>query len=209
MKTLLLQGDSITDAGRDRDNDDRLGNGYPNILAGLLGTRHPGQVRCLNRGVSGNKVTDLYARSAGDIFRLHPDVLTILIGVNDVWHELGWGNGTSRKKFESVYRALLEEVRTLLPDTKILLLGAYVLKGSATARQWDVFSAETAARAEITRKLAQEFGLPFLPLQPLFDEAETKAPGSFWLADGVHPLAPGHALIAEALLPLVEEALEL
>jgi len=207
MKTVLLQGDSITDADRDRANDTRLGYGYATVLAGLLGARHPGSVRVINRGVSGNKVTDLYARTGGDFIRVKPDVLTVLIGVNDVWHELSWGNGTSREKFRRVYRDLLTELTGALPDTKIILLGAFVLKGAATEGAWAYFKEETAARAKITEELAEEFGLPFLSLQTVFDEAEKKAPAAFWLADGVHPIAPGSGLIAEAVLPLVEAAL--
>ena len=95
MKTILFQGDSITDAGRDRDDFYDLGKGYPVLVAGRLGLDAPGEFRFLNRGVSGDRIVDVYARMKRDILNLKPDVLTLLVGVNDVWHEFDQHNGVS------------------------------------------------------------------------------------------------------------------
>lgn len=197
MKTILFMGDSITDAGRDRENLCNLGKGYPALVAARLGLDAPGRYRFLNRGVSGDRVVDLYARMKRDILNLKPDVLSILVGVNDVWHELDFGNGVSTEKFKRVYGMLLAEIQEVLPDTRILLLEPYVLDGSGTHRYIDTFAAEVATRSRVVRELAEEFGLPFLPLQKPLEQLTQFAPGDYWLADGVHPNLPFHQYIAD------------
>ena len=119
MKTILFQGDSITDAGRSRENDENMGVGYPTMVAGELGYENPGEYRFLNRGISGNRSVDLYARIKSDIICLKPDVMSILIGVNDVWHELDSGNGVDGDKYFMIYSLLLKEIKEALPLTKI------------------------------------------------------------------------------------------
>lgn len=199
--TILFQGDSITDAGRARDNDAYRGNGYPTFISGTLGLQNPGRYTFLNRGISGDRVVDLYARWKKDCINLEPDILSILIGVNDVWHELSYQNGVEASKFELVLNLLLEETRTKLPNTKLILLEPFVLKGSATEEHWEYFSTEVALRAEAAKRVALAHNAIFVPLQKAFDDACTaEAPESHWLIDGVHPTAAGHALIAREWL---------
>ena len=119
MKTILFQGDSITDAGRSRDNDLERGIGYPTLVSAELGLKYPGEYKFINKGISGNRIVDLYARIKCDFINLKPDYLTILIGINDVWHEVGSRNGVDNKKFFKVYCDLIEEIKTMLPDIKI------------------------------------------------------------------------------------------
>ena len=145
MKTILFQGDSITDVGRVREDESSLGQGYPRMLAERLGYEYPGQFRYLNRGISGNRVVDLYARWKVDALNLKPDYLSILIGVNDVWHEIEAQNGVEAKKYEKIYTMLLEETLEALPDIKIILMEPFVLHGTGTDKAWDVFSQEVAA----------------------------------------------------------------
>ena len=95
MKTILFMGDSITDAGRCRTDDHLLGNGYATMTAGKIGVGYPGVYQCINRGISGNRSIDIYARMNEDILDLKPDFISILMGVNDVWHGLEAGNGVS------------------------------------------------------------------------------------------------------------------
>lgn len=200
-KTVLFQGDSITDTQRIRESSISLGSGYAMLIAATLGLEHPNEYRFLNRGIGGNRIVDLYSRIKVDLINLKPDYLSILIGVNDVWHEYTKQNGVSAKKFEMVYRLYLSEIREALPDCKILLLEPFVLPGSATETteeapgRWEFFSKEVPLRAEATRRLAAEFSLPSVPLQPLFDKALEKAPASYWLRDGVHPTTAGHEII--------------
>lgn len=201
MKTILFQGDSITDAKRDRENDNYLGSGYATMAAGQLGMEHPGEYRFLNRGISGNRVSDLYARIKRDIINLRPDYMSILIGVNDVWHEISSQNGLSQQKFEIIYDLLISEILEELPQLKIMILEPFVLPGTATEAiperpdRWDTFRAEVPLRAAAAKRIAQKYGLVYVPLQSCFDEACKTAPASDWLIDGVHPTAMGHELI--------------
>ncbi len=208
MKKILFQGDSITDADRSRGNRLSLGYGYPTQVAGLLGKEYPGQLEFVNLGISGNRVVDLYARIGEDFIEEAPDFITILIGINDVWHEFGARrNGIENPKFYKVYALLLEELRQKLPGTGVILLEPFVLRGPATDGKWGYFHDETAMRAASVRKLAETYGLTFVPLQSMFDAACEKAPAGYWLPDGVHPSAMGHGLIAEAVANALREKL--
>ena len=202
MKTILFQGDSITDAIRPRDGDGYLGSGYAFLVAADLGKRYGSELRVLNRGISGNRIVDLYARIKADLINLKPDVLSILIGINDVWHEIGHGNGVSVEKYERVYDWLLTEVKEALPEVRILILEPFVLQGHATEateekpERWEFFRTQTPLYAAAAKRLAEKHGTTFVPLQHLFDEACKLAEPAYWLHDGVHPTAMGHELIA-------------
>lgn len=197
MKTILFQGDSITDTTRNRENDADLGRGYPLLVAGRMGLDAPGKYRFLNRGISGNRIVDIYARIKRDILNLRPDVVSILVGVNDVLHELEYSNGVSVQKFEKIYGMLLEEIRESLPNTKILLMEPFVLKGTVTACHYDWFTEEVGTRAKIVQELAEKFGLPFLPLQQDLNDLAKQMPENYWLSDGVHPTINFHQHIAD------------
>lgn len=195
MKTILFQGDSITDAGRSREDDSNTGIGYPTLVKSELGFEYPNQFTWYNRGISGNRVVDLYARIKADIINLRPDIMSILIGVNDVWHELGSQNGVDAEKYFKVYSMLIEEIKEALPDVKIMILEPFVLKASATEENWEQFQTEVKKRAHKAKEIAEKYNLPFVSLQDKFDEALQVAPASYWLMDGVHPTAAGHELI--------------
>ena len=192
---ILFQGDSITDADRSREKEYKLGEGYPRLVEASLGFDHPAQYEFLNRGVSGNRVVDLYARIKKDLINLAPDVLSILIGVNDVWHEIAHQNGVDADKYFKIYCMLIEEVREALPDVKIIILEPFVLKAGATEARWEDFDAGVRKNAEMARKVAEKYGLCFVPLQEGFDNLCKQAPEAYWLRDGVHPTAKGHEFI--------------
>lgn len=208
MKKFLFQGDSITDAGRSREDDSNRGLGYPTLMAGDYLKNFPGKYEFVNRGISGNRIVDVYARIKKDIINLKPDYLSILIGVNDVWHEVGEQNGVAAPKFETVYSMLIEEIKEALPDVKIILLETFVLKGAATEAHWDYFKSEVALRAAATKRVAEKYDLTFVPLQAKFDEATKGINTSYWLADGVHPTVAGHQLIKDALCEAFEKIAE-
>lgn len=196
MKTILFQGDSITDAGRSREEDQvNLGLGYPTLVKAELGYENPAEYCFINRGISGNRIVDLYARIKIDFINVKPDVCSILIGVNDVWHEFGNQNGVDADKFEKIYSMLIEELKEVLPEIKIMILEPFVLKASATEAEWDGFSSEVYKRAEKAKAIAEKYNLTFVPLQEKFDEAMKLAPADYWLRDGVHPSSMGHELI--------------
>ncbi len=204
MKTVLFQGDSITDAGRIRDNEIDLGRGYPKLAAAQLGYDNPDTYTFFNRGISGNRIVDLYARMKKDILNLKPDYMSILIGVNDFWHELGDNNGVATDKFEKIYTMLLEEILAEQPGMKIFIMGAYVLPGLSTDEHYDRFRPEVEARAAAAKRVAEKFGLPFVDLQARFDTAYKIAEKGYWTKDGVHPTTFGHELIARAWIEAFE-----
>ncbi len=204
MKRILFQGDSITDAGRNREDDSNKGVGYPTVVAAKLGYEYPGEYEFLNRGISGNRVVDLLARIKVDMINLKPDYMSILIGINDVWHEVGCQNGISAEKYEELYNILIRDLLEALPDLKIMILEPFVLDAAATGEHWEYFHTETIKRAEAAKRIAEKYNLPFIPLQNRFDEACKLAPASYWLRDGVHPTSAGHELIARAWIETFE-----
>ncbi len=210
-KVILFQGDSITDAGRERDFDVIKGYGYPTFVTGKLGERYPGEYTFYNRGISGNRIVDVYARIKADIINLKPDYMSILIGVNDVWHEFGGKNGVDTEKFERIYCMLIEEVKAALPDIKFMILEPFVLHGAATDGKEDYpdkyadFRADVEAKAAAAKRVAEKYGITFVPLQKAFDEAAEKAPPSYWAWDGVHPTPMGHRIIERAWIAAFEE----
>lgn len=202
MKIFLFQGDSITDANR--EDDDRvncgLGNGYAlNVAEEFLKKENCG-LSFYNRGKSGDRVTDIYARIKEDIINLKPDYMSILVGVNDVSHELTMQCGVDEAKYEKIYSMLIEEVKDALPDIKFIILEPFVLKGTATVEMWEQFRYEVKRRADAAKRVAEKFNLCFVPLQNLFDEAVSDGVSENWSVDGIHPTAQGHQIIKEELL---------
>lgn len=204
-KLVLFQGDSITDCNRKREEWGCLGAGYAGMVAGELGAMYPYEYQFLNRGIGGNRIVDLHARVRRDMINLKPDYMSILIGVNDAWHEYTNQNGVDAVKFEKLYDMLIEELRRDLPDTKLMILEPFVLPGCKTdnneehPRRWEFFRDEVALRAQAAKRIAEKYDIPFVPLQDIFNAANADAPADgYWLLDGVHPSAAGHALIKKA-----------
>jgi len=202
--TVLFQGDSITDCGRERDaaagpnSGAGLGQGYPFLAAAeLLGSRPSDGLRFFNRGISGNRIVDLYARILSDTINLKPDVLSILIGVNDTWHGKSQSNGVPVPKYRRVYRDFLSEVRAALPGVKCVLGEPFVLRCGVVGDDW---IEEIDQRREVVAELSREFGAVLVPFQSVFDEAVKAAPPEYWAADGVHPTPAGHHLMAKCWL---------
>lgn len=201
MKRILFQGDSITDCGRSRENFDWIGEGYPVLVKAQLGFEQTEKYDFQNRGISGNRLIDVYARIKADIINLKPDYMSILIGVNDVWYEIDEHNGVDAEKYEKIYCMMIEEIKEALPDIKIMILEPFCLQGSATENtedepdRWNLFSSEVKKRAKKARIVAEKYGLAFVPLQEKFDDVAQNAGNEYWLRDGVHPSAMGHELI--------------
>ena len=213
-KVILFQGDSITDADRSYTCDAYHGRGYANMVQGQLGMECPGTYKFYNRGISGNRVTDLYARIKRDITNLKPDYMSILIGINDVGHEL-WGrqDGVDADKYEKIYDMLIAEVKEALPNIKIMILEPFVLEGTGTEstleepERWEAFCAEVPKRIAAAKRIAEKHGLVYVPLQEKFNELCQKAPASYWIEDGVHPTAMGHCVIKEEWMKAFQKLL--
>lgn len=197
MTKILFQGDSITDCGRSRTDLTDCGPGYPGKVKGYLDLFFPGEYEVINRGVSGNRTTELAARWERDCLDLKPDLLTILIGVNDTWRRYDRNLLTTAETFEKNYRYLLESVKKNLPNTKILLMVPFLLP---VRPEWEAWREDLDPKKNIVKKLAMEYGTDLLALDGLFARMCTKAAPSHWSADGVHPTDAGHSVIARKWL---------
>jgi len=197
---ILFQGDSITDAGRSRDHANEanvqpaLGSGYAWLSAvELLVGRPKAELKIYNRGISGNKVFQLADRWQADCFEVRPTLISILIGVNDIWHALNGKYQGTVEIYERDYRALLERTRKELPQLKLVICEPFVLRcGSVNEKWFPEFDAYRAA----ARRVAESFDGVFIPFQAMFDEAIKYAPPAHWAADGVHPTPAGASLMA-------------
>ena len=205
MKRILFQGDSITDAGRSKDNDYIPGYGYFVMCRGEICYEHPGEYEFFNRGISGDRIVDIYARIKRDIINLQPDIMSILVGVNDVWHEIVFQNGVDSEKYYNIYCMMIDEIKKALPDIKIMILEPFVLKGPATEENWDLFRVGVKERAEMAKKVADKYNIKFIPLQEKFDKLTTMAPVEYWLSDGVHPTSAGYELLKREWLDAFNE----
>jgi len=195
---ILFQGDSITDAGRSREKasvpneQPGLGKGYAWMAAADILVGRP-DVKIFNRGISGNKVFQLAERWQADCLDLKPNVLSVLIGVNDIWHQLNGNYNGTVEIYEKDYRALLERTKGALPNVKLVVCEPFVLRCGAVGEKW--FPDFDGYRAA-ARRVADEFKAVFVPFQSMFDEAVKYAPPEHWAGDGVHPSANGAALMA-------------
>lgn len=200
VKTILFQGDSITDAGRDRKNQSTnnsrgLGRGYPMLIGGgLLADYGERDLKVHNRGISGNKVPDLQNRWQADCLDIKPDILSILIGVNDIWHKLGGRYQGTVEDYKNGFRDLLKQTQAALPETRIVICEPFVLRCGAVTDKW---FPEFDHRREAANELAEELKLTRVPFQEMFDEAVKSTKPQYWAGDGVHPSLAGHALMAK------------
>lgn len=196
---VLFQGDSITDTSRDRERD-TLGTGYAFLAASLFSATYPElNVRFINRGISGNRVKDLEARWNHDCLDLTPNVISILIGINDTWRRYDRNDPTSTADYHATYHRLLTRVKEE-SSAKLILLEPFLLQARADQAAW---REDLDPKIQVVRELAREFGALYVPLDGLFAGASARREPTFWAPDGVHPTPAGHGLIAQAWLKAV------
>lgn len=204
---IVWQGDSITDANRRREekeanpNGAGLGCGYALQASAVMLAKYPQLgLKFYNRGISGNRVPDMYARWTEDCLNLKPTLISILIGVNDTWHGFTSNQGVSVPKFERVYRQLLQETKEHNPAIKLVLCEPFVLRCGVVQYPW---VPEIEARQAIVAQLAKEFNAVLVKFQSVFDVALNEAPAPYWAYDGVHPTIAGHQRMAQAWLQAI------
>jgi len=201
---ILFQGDSITDMGRGRTADPNhiLGHSYAFLIAARYGSAFPERhLTFLNRGVSGNTVADLIGRWQSDTLALKPDLLSILIGINDL------GRGVSAADFERQYDSLLADTVKALPDVRLVLGDPFALRvGRYTGEQWNERMTELRKRQAIVAKLAEKYHAALVRYQSAFDAACERAPADYWIWDGIHPTYSGQQLLADEWVRTVGQA---
>ena len=204
---VLFQGDSITHGGRGPTEDPNhvLGHSYPFLIAAEAAARHPERGwRFVNRGVSGDTVTDLATRWQRDALDHRPDVLGILIGVNDVADVMdGKSDDSSGAAFRSAYRSLLERTQQALPSVRLVLGEPFYLPTSPSPALRETWAALVATHAAIVRELADAHGATFVPYQQALDAAATRAPAEHWIWDGIHPTYAGQHILATTWIEAV------
>ena len=208
---ILLYGDSITSMGRQPEAGIgeiwNYGSGYPFVIQSELTKDNPIEHQVINRGVGGNRIVDLYARIKSDVWNLKPDVLSILIGINDIWHEIGSQNGVELDRFEKVYDMLIEDTLKVLPNLKIVLLEPFVLKGAATEEKYEQFLI-VKEYAKVVKKLAEKYNAYFIPLQDEFNKRAEKYGEHIYLYDGVHTNVAGATLIGNKWVDFFKKNIE-
>ncbi len=196
--TILFQGDSVTDSGRKSNHNESLGDGYVMMTAAWLSSLYPEyHMKFYNRGIGGNRIRDLRKRWKKDCLDLSPNLVSILIGVNDV----NW-KATATESFQADYRSILE--LTQQSKCQIVLLEPFLVYPSGNFLE---LTEELNKKIEVVRKLAREFETKLIPLNDIFVKACTKRDSSFWSLDGAHPTLAGHALIAQSWIKGVIEDL--
>ena len=196
---VLFQGDSITDVGRNKEinqanSHSGFGRGYPMLIGSQLLMEYPEfQLEIFNRGISGHKVPDLDKRWQKDCIDLKPNLLSILIGVNDIWHKLNGKYDGTVETYEAGLKALLQRTRVALPELSIVVCEPFVLRCGAVSDDW---FPEFDDRRKACNRVAESMNLTLVEFQSMFNKACEKAPPTYWAHDGVHPTMAGHALMA-------------
>ena len=202
--TLLFIGDSITDANRNRVDPTDLGQGFPLLISAYLQTVMPEKrLTFLNRGIGGDRLSDVKNRWESDCLDINPDIVTLLIGINDTWRNQDADHIMTEDEldaFEADYRFLLKSLlqRT---DARVILMEPFVLPYPKDRMNWRF---DLDQRIQIVRKMAKEYQTDLIPLDGLLNAAGIKNGFSFYTGeDGVHPTTAGHGQIAKAWLETV------
>ena len=202
---ILFQGDSITDAGRDRRNYFNLGKGYAKVAAEQIKSAHPDKdLEFINLGIGGNRSDQLFDRLYKDAIELQPDIISILIGINDIWHRYGSERiATTDEQFELNYTTILKEIKAKT-NAKIMILSPYLLDCEGK----DQMREDLKTLLPIVRKLADEYADVYVPLDEHFDAAmKTMPEPMYYSKDGVHPNENGAAFIGKIYAEAIEAIL--
>lgn len=203
---ILFQGDSVTDAGRDRSNPSDMGDGYPRYASAMIQDSFPDiDFEFVNLGVSGNRTEHLVERLESDFVNVQPDIVSILIGVNDVWHHDSQGIETTDGDFERNYRTVLDAIKSRT-NARILMIQPFLLESAGPTKQ--ALCEELARKQIIVKKLADEYADAYLALDEVL-HTETEEEPAYYAADGVHPTPDGACYIGEAYLGAVAPLIEL
>ena len=203
--TILFQGDSITDAGRDKRNYHDMGRGYPKYASEAISESFSDiDFEFINFGISGNRTSQLFDRLYKDAIALDPDIISILIGINDVWHRHGGDKiATTNAQIELNYRTILTELKAKT-HAKIMMIAPYILD----CENKDAIREDLKTVLPIIYKLAEEFADVFVPLDKHFEEAlKTQPEPKYYSADGVHPNANGAEFIGKVYAEAIEAIL--
>lgn len=191
---IVFQGDSVTDFLRDRANPNSLGDGYVSLVAKDL----PEEWTLINRGISGNRVYDLEARWQEDCLDLAPDLVTILIGINDTWRRYDSNLESPIPEFEACLQRISQQA--VDAGAKLILLEPFLLPIPEDRIRW---REDLDPRLQAVRRVARTYASALIPLDGLFNAATCHTAMHELAYDGVHPGPAGNRLIAEKLVSVI------
>ena len=203
---ILFQGDSVTDAGRDRSNPADLGEGYPKFASAMIQDSYPDDdFEFVDLGIGGNRTEHLVARLESDFIEIQPDIVSIMIGINDVWHHYSHAIETTDEQFEENYRTVLDALKSRT-TARILMIQPFLLETVDPAKQ--ALCEELARKQAIIKRLADEYADAYLPLDEILHQEVDVEPAEY-SRDGVHPTPDGACRIGEAYLGAIAPLIEL
>lgn len=203
MKRILFQGDSVTDVGRNREDFNDLGNGYAKFSQLMYHAKYPEvAVEFINRGIGGNRTRDLKERIVEDFTDLEPDIVSIMIGINDTWRGFDHNDITTIESYEMDYRFILDTILKSNPKTRFILAEPFVLPYPEDRKLW---RDDLNQRIAVVGKLANEYKAELIKYDRIFENAHTHKPATYWTKDGVHPTEAGHILIATYWVKALEK----
>lgn len=213
---ILFQGDSITDAGRDRGNYRYMGNGYVSEIAMRL-EKKSSEYKVENTAIGGNRICDIYSRWIEDTLNHEFDILSILCGINDVGFQIREGKGVPTEKYKFIYDRMMYEVKEKAPDAKLVIMEPFVFKidlenidvmfRNDIFRNYDLWKNEVTEKAEAAKEIAAKYGAKFIPLTNVFDEYIAKNRVEDLTSDAIHPTLKGHKIIADTWLDACKDIL--
>ncbi|MGN1019963.1 MAG: SGNH/GDSL hydrolase family protein, partial [Aristaeellaceae bacterium] len=196
--TILFQGDSITDGLREKNRDrawdlnHQMGHGYAFLVNARWGAQYPERdFAFINRGISGNRIADLYGRWQEDAVNLRPDVLSILVGINDAACTLWENSGSGPERFGRICQLLLDEARAANPDLLVVLMEPFVLPVGDRKEAYDQWLSLLRPLQAQIRRAAERNGAIFIPLQERFERLCHLREAAYWVWDGIHPTVSG------------------
>jgi len=214
MKIILFQGDSITDGNRYKlesqrwDLNHQIGHCYVYPIAAEYGATYPKlDFHFYNRGVSGNSVWNLKERWQTDTLDLKPDILSILIGTNDMGYISNYGNDPDKlaNAYEDTYNEILEQFRTVCPKSHIVIIEPFRLPAGSMEQSEKFVEAMKILNpiAKASKRIADKSNAIFIPMQKRFEELCKVREPKYWVWDGIHPTESGHFIIAKAWMEAV------
>lgn len=210
---ILFQGDSVTDTGRLREGGDlnrKLGCGYPQLIGARLMCDNP-EIEVENRGIAGNRISDMYGRWIEDTLNIDFDILSILCGVNDIGFSLRMNMGADAEKFRFIYDRMIEEAKNARPDSTIVLCEPFIFKlereqapgNEDIIDNWEQWNGEMLVRRKIVKELACKHNAIFVPFGGMFDRVCSEGGAVRWSFDGIHVTSAGHELMARKWIECV------
>lgn len=201
---LLFQGDSITDAGRNYDNYHNLGQGYPKFAAKYIREKYADiDFEFINLGISGNQTLNLMQRLQNDFIDIQPDIVSIMIGINDVWHYSENKKWLPNDIFEGRYREILKETKKKT-NAQIMIMEPYLIPIEDKL----FFREDLAPKIEIIRKLSREYADVYLPTDGLLQSAFINDDPLSFAADGVHPTEKGAKYIGKLYVEYISKLID-